>query len=136
MSLFNEFIQSINKDALERVEKLIEEKGIKEKLEDQTEQLASQCANSIIDPQAPNPPAYKGVDFNKEDPDQYLLILDYFQSSGLQFTTQTLKYESQHPNITVDRKRLAEKYGLRAYDKTPLLVQMIEQRLKMIGNEE
>ncbi|EAX85930.1 hypothetical protein TVAG_512760 [Trichomonas vaginalis G3] len=135
MSLFSDFIQNTNKEVLERVEKLVKEKGIKAKLEKETENLANQCANSLIDPEAPKPPSFKGVDFAVEDQDQFLLILDYFQSSGLQFTTQTIKYESQHPNITVDRKKLAEKYGLRSYDKTPLLVQMIEQRLKMIGNE-
>ena len=134
MSFFDDFIQNTNKEVLEKVEALVEEKGIRDKIEKETEELAKKTAYSILDPQIPAP-SFKGVDLSVEDPDQYLLILDYFESTGMKFTSQTIRYESQNPQLTLDRNALAEKYGLRSYDKTPLLVQMIEQRLKVIGNE-
>ena len=135
MSLFDDFIQQTNKEVLEKVEKLIEEKGIRRKTEEETEELAKKTAYSLLDPEGNHAPVFKGVDFSKEDPDQYLLILDYFESTGMKFTSQTIRYESQHPDFTLNRRQLAEKYGLRGYDKTPLLVQMIEQRLKVLDNE-
>ena len=135
MSLFDDFIQQTNKDVLKKVEALIEEKGIRQKAEQQTQELAKKTAYSLIDPEGQKAPSFKGVDLSTEDPDQYLLILDYFESTGMKFTSQTIRYESQNPGVMLDRKALAEKYGLRSYDKTPLLVQMIEQRLKIIGNE-
>ena len=135
MSLFDDFIQNTNKEVLQKVEALIEEKGIREKTEKQTEEYATKTAYSILDPEGMPAPVFKGVDLSEEDPDQYLLILDYFESTGMKFTSQTIRFESQNPQLTLNRKALAEKYGLRSYDKTPLLVQMIEQRLKLIGNE-
>ena len=135
MSVFDDFILETNKEVLENVRKLIDEKGIEDKIAKQTEELAKMTAYSLLDPKNHPAPVFQGVNLNKEDPDQYLLIMDYFESTGMKFTSQTMKYESQRPTLVYDRVKLANKFGLRSYDRTPLLVQMVEQRLKTIGNE-
>lgn len=66
--------------------------------------------------------------------DEYLFVLDYFQSLGLEYTPAVLKYESQHPEVRLDRKALAKRYSLDKDCKTPLIVQLMAERLGKIGN--
>ena len=63
---------------------------------------------------------------------EYLLVQDYLTSIGLETAPQVLRFESLHPTIEEDRRTLAQKLQLRSYDKTPLLVQLIAQRLAQI----
>jgi hypothetical protein len=72
------------------------------------------------------------------DPDngeliEYRLVMDYLESIGLKFAPTVLRYESQHPNLFADRAELAERLHLRSYDRTPLLVQMIEEKRRSLG---
>lgn len=136
MSFFDDFLISINKEIIEKVEKLIEEKGIREKVAENAEKAAIETANRLLDPSLPQDVMFKGINAETDELDEYLLVLDYMESTGLKFASQTARFESQHPEITLDRVKLAEKYGLRSYDKTPLLIQLIEERLKTVGNEE
>jgi len=96
--------------------------------------IAQQTANHILDPKADPPQQYKGISVgaSQEDPErqEYLLVLEYLESVGFKFAPSVLRYESQHPDIMSNRAELAKSLGLRSYDRTPLLVQLIEERLK------
>jgi hypothetical protein len=59
--------------------------------------------------------------------------MEYLESIGLKFAPTVLRYEGQHPNHFANRVDLARKLHLRSYDKTPLLVQIIEEKLKALG---
>ena len=65
--------------------------------------------------------------------DEYLFVLDYFNSLGLEYSQSVLKYESQHPEIKLDRKALAKRYGLDYEIRTPLIVQLMSERLNKIS---
>lgn len=64
--------------------------------------------------------------------DEYLFVLDYFNSLGLEYSQAVLKYESQHPDIKLDRKALAKRYNLDYEIRTPLIVQLMSERLVKI----
>lgn len=66
--------------------------------------------------------------------DEYLFVLDYFETLDLQYSPAVLKFESQHPEIKLDRKALAKRYGLDKDSRTPLLVQLMAERLNKVGN--
>lgn len=133
----NDFIQATQKDVVEEVQKLVEEKGIKEKVLQEAQQIAQKTANHLLDNNAPPPETYQGIDIsNEDDLDEYLLVLEYLESIGFKFAPSVLRYESQHPEQMVNRKALCTKLGLRSYDRTPLLVQLIEERLNSFQDEE
>lgn len=136
MNFLSDLIIDANNDLVQRLENLIENTGLREKVANEAENLAQRSVNVLIDPECDDITDYKGI--NIEDDilkDEYLLVLEYLQSVGLKFTPQAARFESQNPDLGFDRVELANKYGLRSYDRTPLLVQMIEDRLRMIGNE-
>lgn len=137
MSFMNDFIQATQKDVVEEVQKLVEEKGIKEKVLQEAQQIAQKTANHLLDSSAPAPETYQGIDISKEeDLDEYLLVLEYLESIGFKFAPSVLRYESQHPEQMVNRRQLSERLGLRSYDRTPLLVQLIEERLNSLQEAE
>ena len=136
MSFMNDFIQTTQRDVVEEVQKLVEEKGIKEKVLQEAQAIAQKTANHLLDPNAPAPETYQGISMSPEDLDEYRLVLEYLESIGFKFAPSVLRYESQHPDIMTDRAELAKKLGLRGYDRTPLLVQLIEERLNSLEAEE
>lgn len=139
MSFVNEFIQSTQQEVVKEVTELVEAKGIKEKVLKEAQAIAQQTANHILDPKAEAPQQYKGITVGSspEDPErqEYLLVLDYLESVGFKFAPSVLRYESQHPDIMSNRAELAKNLGLRSYDRTPLLVQLIEERLNHTAHE-
>ena len=136
MSFMNDFIQSTQREVVEEVQKLVESKGIKEKVLSEAQQIAQQTANHLLDPNSPSPEIFKGIELDEESTDEYLLVLEYLESVGFKFAPSVLRYESQHPEITTNRQEISEKFGLRSYDRTPLLVQLIEERLKSLELQE
>lgn len=62
----------------------------------------------------------------EDDRDELLLVLEFLESSGYVFGPPILSYESQHPDLIVDRFDLANRLGLNPNDPTPLLVQMVK----------
>lgn len=64
--------------------------------------------------------------------DEYLFVLDYFNSLGLEYSQSVLKFESQHPEVKLDRKALAKRYGLDYEIRTPLIVQLMAERLNKV----
>ena len=111
------FIESTQKDVVEEVQQLVAEKGIKEQVLKEAQELAQQQAMHLMNPSSPEPPSYPGIQLEGDEKDEFLLVLDYLESIGLKFTPTVLKYE---------------RLNLRSYDRTPLLVQLIDERLKAL----
>lgn len=121
---------------MQKVQDLIAEKQIKEKVLQEAQQYAQQAANHIHDPNEPEPEKFVGIEFTGDNSIlEYALVLDYLESIGLKFAPTVFRYESQHPNAFSERVQTAAELGLRSYDKTPLLVQMIEERRKALERE-
>jgi hypothetical protein len=75
------------------------------------------------------------VTLTGEDNDEFLLVLDYLEANGLNLSALSLKYESQNPTAANNREDLGQRFNLSAADKAPLLVQMVEARLKTLHSE-
>ena len=129
MDFLDNYADSAQEEILNEIQKIVEEKGIKEKILEEAQSLAQQEAMHIIDPKNPESPTFEGINLSSEERDEFLLVLDYLESIGLRFTPTVLKYESQNPNVQIDREALCKQHNLRFYDKTPLLVQLIEEKL-------
>lgn len=65
----------------------------------------------------------------EDERDELLLVLEFLESSGYIFGAPILSYESQNPDIIVDRIDLANRLGLDPNDPSPLLVQMVRPHL-------
>ena len=126
------FIESTQKDVVEEVQQLVQEKGIKQQVLKEAQELAQQQAMHLMNPSSPEPPSYPGIQLEGDEKDEFLLVLDYLESIGLKFTPTVLKYESQNPDVNTDREELCQRLNLRSYDRTPLLVQLIDERLKAL----
>ena len=128
-AFLNTFIQSTQQGIIDEVQHLIEEQHIEEDIAKEAQKYAQQIVDHQKDPSRPLPPEYKGIDLNKDPMDKfaYLLVLEYLESIGLKFAPSVLRYESRHESLLVSREDIAKQFCLRAYDRTPLLVQMIEQ---------
>ena len=131
-----DFIQSTQREVVEEVQKLVEEKGIKDRVLSEAQQIAQKTANHLLDPSSPAPEVFEGIKTDEDSLEEYLLVLEYLESVGFKFAPSVLRYESQHPDISTNRKEMSEKLGLRNYDRTPLLVQLIEERLKSLELQE
>jgi hypothetical protein len=137
MDFLNSFIQTTQADVVEEVQRLVEEKGIKDKVLQEAQALAHRQAMHIMNPtQCEEPESYKGIELNDEDRDEFLLVLEYLESIGLKFTPTVLRFESQNPQVLTDRENLCKRLNLRSYDRTPLLVQLIEERLNSFQADE
>jgi hypothetical protein len=137
MDFLNSFIQTTQADVVEEVQRLVEEKGIKERVLQEAQALAQKQAMHIMNPtQCEEPASFTGIELNDEDRDEFLLVLEYLESIGLKFTPTVLRYESQNAQILTDRENLCRRLNLRSYDRTPLLVQLIEERLNSLQADE
>ena len=113
---------------------IIDEKDLQIKVLDEAKTNAEAQAKHFLDKQIALPPEIPNILADGDERDEYLFVLEYLESIGLKVTPTVLRYESQHPEVQCERKRLAKQYQLKNYDRTPLLVQLIEERLK--GLEE
>ena len=131
MDFLGGFIENTQREVVAEVQQLVEEKGIKQQVLEEAKQLAQTQAKHIMDPELNPPVKFPGITFESEEDElEFRLVLQYLESIGLKFTPTVLRYESQNPSYDVKTKELAEKLHLRSYDSTPLLVQLIEERLK------
>jgi hypothetical protein len=131
----NEFLSSFvaetQQTVVEAVQTMIEQRGIKAQILEETQAHAQRIANHMRDPEAEEPVRYEPVPITElSDKIQYQLVTEYLESIGLKIAPTVLRYESQHPNVFSDRANLATQLGLRSYDRTPLLVQIIEETRK------
>ena len=137
MDFLNRFIEETQANVVQEVQELVEKKGIKEKVLQEAQQLAQKQAVRLMNPNAESEDLvpFEGLDLKGDDRDEFLLVLDYLESIGLKFTPTVLRYESQNPTIATEREALCKKLNLRPYDKTPLLVQLIEERLNALQDK-
>ena len=127
---FVEQFQQIFKE----VQNVIDTKQIKEQVIQEARDMATNAIINLKQSKSQN----KSLEVPKinikteEDRDELLLVLEFLESSGYIFGNPILSYESQNPDIIVDRIDLANRLGLDPNDPDPLLIQMVRHRL----NEE
>jgi hypothetical protein len=130
MEFLTGIVAETQQSAMKDVQDLVAEQGIKERILQELQQHAQAIANHINDPTAPDPATFDPVPIAEEQKVEYQLVLEYLESLGLKFAPTVLRYESQHPQELMPRQQLAESLGLKAFDRTPLLIQMIEAKQK------
>jgi hypothetical protein len=97
------------------------------------ERIMREAAKLAKGPAVPFP----GIDVTKEeDLYQLLLVREFFESCGSLFGSEILSYESQHPNLVVDREALSRKFGLDPKDRRPLLEQIVASHKRWMNYEE
>ena len=128
----NKYIDVTRSNLPKDIQALVDEDELKESVLSKVEEEAMYRAAKEIDLSVASIPDYKGINIRGDSKDEYLMVLEFLESLGLKFSPSVLKYESQHPEIFVDRKELAEKYRLKSHDRTPLLVQLFQDRLNQI----
>ena len=106
------------------------DKKIIESSKQTTKKKTSQGTDNLF-----TPPEISGLEEDGYEKLEYLLIQEYFECLGLNLTPTSLRYESQHPDVKPDRRKLSQELNLKSYDKVPLLVQLISERLSMIEKE-
>jgi hypothetical protein len=99
----------------------------------EAQELAKIAARHILDETQPELTPFPSIPVETNEQElQYLLILEFLQSAGFKFAPSVLRYESQHPELQIDRRELGKRLHLCTYDRTPYLVQLIEEQLKAI----
>jgi len=120
------FVKDTQKEVVQALEELVEENHIKENVLEEAKRLATIAASHILDSSKPELTPFEPVPTDGGKELQYLLVLEFLQSAGFKFAPSVLQFESQHPDIVLDRRALGKRLGLRTYDRTPYLVQLIE----------
>ncbi|EAY04892.1 hypothetical protein TVAG_016640 [Trichomonas vaginalis G3] len=128
-------VSDTQKEVIEELQKLVEEKGIKEKVLADAQEMAKIAARHILDDSQPELQAFPSIPIDGDKELQYQLVLEFLQSAGFKFAPAVLKFESQHPEIEVDRRELGKRLNLCTYDRTPYLVQLVEEQLKTLEDE-
>jgi hypothetical protein len=125
-----DFVKETQQEVVEALEQLVAEHGIKEKVLEDAKRYATIAATHILDPEQPPLEAFEPVAVDGDKEIQYLLVLEFLQSAGFKFAPSVLQFESQHPEIKLDRRELGKRLNLRTYDRTPYLVQLIENEME------
>jgi hypothetical protein len=126
-------VQETQREVIEELQRLVEEKGIKKRVLDEAQELAKVAARHILDESQPELQAFPSIPIENDDQElQYLLVLEFLQSAGFKFAPSVLRFESQHPDIQLNRRELGKRLNLCTYDRTPYLVQLIEEQLKSL----
>ena len=125
-------IKQSEQELKQDIASIIDEKDIQIKVLNEAKQNAETQAKHYLDKRTAPPPEIPNILADGDERDEYLFVLEYLESIGLKITPTVLRYESQHPEVQCERKRLAKQYQLKNYDRTPLLVQLIEERLKSL----
>lgn len=124
----------VNDEMSEEIAAWIEKEGINEEINEDAAEIARIAARNIIDPKQPGLKPFPKLPLDQglytDDGIRYMLIQEFLQSAGLNFTSAVLRYESQFPDLELDREQLGKDCALPSYDKTPYLVQIIEEIIK------
>mgnify|MGYP007039338225 FL=1 len=123
-------VSETQQEVVEELQRLVEEKGIKEKVLQDAQELAKIAARHILDESQPELQSFPSIPIDGDKETQYLLVLEFLQSAGFKFAPSVLRFESQHPDIELNRRELGKQLNLCTYDRTPYLVQLIEEQLK------
>ena len=130
----DELAQGMTDEVKEEILRFIEKEGINAEIQSDAAEMARIAARNILEPDQPPlkdfPKLPLDINETTEEDIRYMLIQEFLQSAGFKFTSSVLKYEGQCPEFHVDREELGNALGLPVYDKTPFLVQIIEQKLK------
>lgn len=119
------------------VQKVINENGVKMNALDTARHLASDTVTKALHFDGTGIARFDGIIFQNEDErDEFLLILDFIQQNNIKFGVPVLGFESQHPELAVDRTELAARLGLNAGDDKPLLVQMVESQMRWVARKK
>ena len=130
MSWMDSIVSETQQEVVEELQHLVEEKGIKEKVLADAQELAKIAARHILDESQPELQSFPSIPVDGDKELQYLLVLEFLQSAGFKFAPSVLRFESQHPEIELNRRELGKQLNLCTYDRTPYLVQLIEEQLK------
>jgi hypothetical protein len=128
----DDFVRVAEKEMARDLENLVDEKGIKDKVLASAQGLAKIVASRAIDDSRPGLPPFPSVSLDTVDQElQYLLVLEFLESTGFKFASNALRFESQHPEVRLNRRELGRRLHLCTYDRTPFLVQLIEEQAKV-----
>ena len=133
LSFIEEFSVNSSKKVMQKAEALVIRKNLKDPIIEEASNIATKVAQSFCDKKCQPPPPFPRInlpeDSTRTDSIEYIkyqLVLDFLQSIGCKFTPAVFQKETQNPSLFNERSEIAEKLSLRQYDKTPLLVQLIE----------
>jgi hypothetical protein len=102
-----------------------------------TRHIREQIMDEAIDLAIGPARRFPGIDLAQDQAvDQLLLVREFLESSGCLIGSEVLSYESQRPELTVDRDALAQSLGLDAKDPRPLLEQMLISHKKWLNYEK
>ena len=132
----NEVIKGTEREMRSQIADLVDRQELREAVLKEAKETALKQAAHILDNTIPPPPELPNINVESDEQDEYMLILEYLQSTGLEFTPAVLRFESQHPKVAADRKALAKHFGLQNYSRKPLLVQLIEERLQQLEGSD
>ncbi|EAY11544.1 hypothetical protein TVAG_006190 [Trichomonas vaginalis G3] len=105
--------------------------GIQQEVKDASISYAEQIVKNLLDPEHNQPVKdFEGIKFTNQSPDQdeFIFVHDFFKTSHLDFPSQILAFESQHPGFKYSRREVCQRFGLNTNDDAPLLVQLIKMR--------
>jgi hypothetical protein len=134
MSFLEEFCKDKEKEVVEALKTLVEEKGLRQRVLADAQELARIAARHILDDSQPELQTFQSIPLDGDKDIQYLLVLEFLHSAGFKFAPTVLRFESQHPEIVLNRRELGKRLNLCTYDRTPYLVQLIEEQMR--ANEE
>ena len=131
----NDVIRGTEGEIRNQIAALVNREELREAVLKEAKETALKQAAHILDNSVPPPPEIPNISVESDEQDEYMLILEYLQSTGLEFTPAVLRFESQHPKVEADRKALSKHFGLKNYSRKPLLVQLIEERLHQLEGD-
>lgn len=128
------------KEVIEEIKRWVSKQGIDEEIQSDASEMARIAARHLLDENQPPLKDFPRIPLDlsttTEEDVRYMLIQEFLQSAGFNFTSNVLKYESQCPEFPLDREDLGTALGFPSYDRTPFLVQIIEEKLKKELQEE
>ena len=96
MSWMDSVVSETQQEVVEELQHLVEEKGIKEKVLADAQELAKIAARHILDESQPELQSFPSIPVDGDKEIQYLLVLEFLQSAGFKFAPSVLRFESQH----------------------------------------
>jgi len=128
----NRYVDVTRSDLPREIQALVDEDELKESVLSEVEAQAMHRASKEVESSIASIQEYRGVSLSGDSRDEYMMVLEFLETLGLKYSPAVLKYESQHPEVSIDRKQMAQRYRLKAHDRTPLLVQLFQERLDQI----
>lgn len=132
--------EAVNNELIEEVAAWLEKQDVNKEIQNDALEIGRIAARNILDPTQPGLKSFPRIPLDQglytDEGIRYMLIQEFLQSSGLHFTSSVLRFESQYPELEFQRDKLGHDLGFPSYDKTPYLVQIIEEILKKRSSEE